>query len=1364
LDSIHGKETSLQGRDEGERETTRRKKEKTEEKIWRLISKFRQVLVREKDLDIFVQSDSASSETKQTLARRYSIRSLPLFCGYLMMPDVSRMSMRGMKEELMRLGHRVDGCVERDDIAARLVEARRTATTPIAPPVDSAGAFTYRLPVPESFKCPISGALMVEPVIDPDGHTYDRSNIERWLARNRKSPITRKPLKSEMLTPNRALADSIVAFKPMLELSKEEECDVEEQEAEEEEEEEDDEDLENWESVFVKFKKFWRRIARVAALHAHNTDALVEAEVEYFGHIMDELHSAHWDIKKPIERILSGVREVDLAAFDIDRNSKKQIAKLLEWVREEENKLARTGDNNLFDVTTVTTGSGCGAVDKALKQYDRICQILAWLTIDAASEKRDKMRQTVVDKLGPFLNKRHINILSAAQRLWVLADSEGGLSGLNTDGALQIQLQGINPLASEESGSQAQSTKIEMMSIKDMKEEVIRLGGNAKGCVERTDIQARLLEARAAHGGNAGETEMQVMRELVRHVHEYLSAGSEGLARKRARHNLRVLEVLAMPAEEWNPTRNLGIKQAQKHHLMWERMAHLTLAPDLAALSRHRMCPGGVEAEREAIFGLVLPRMEACGWSIKVPFLRFWEGERSKEALMRGLSDKNDIQLVSYVYDTYFAPLINRTSDGVISLDKQVEEFAKSRSDILTRITQLTSDKTYHNGIMRFEGVGISGERQTVLATFLPTIEQAGYAITPKIVLIWGGERDPETLFEGLDEKTRLLMQHVLQLLQQEEGVDLSSDDDNSQIPELPSCFEAEAATVAYLARVLPLNDGVDVIERQRQAHRMSFLLGKIITPMCGYGECESKVLCEVIDLIYQGERGKDVLLSRVSGAMARGKKLDFRSFILHVIQLLESEDVASLMAASKKDHSLKMTVWTRPNYEEFFDRNASTFRRIVQLCDKSCSEKFFSDRLFPGGVYREREVVMSEFVQTWTRFNWHLVDAINKMWSGQQNFSALCQDMTGGDVGSRYCVFRMLELYSEMGITSEQAQAPETLPSDGHPVSSTATVADAVEAKLAEKLAVMTVKELKQLAEDQHIVLRHCLEKGEMVDALAKAHASTRASRVGSLWCVSLGLVLRNTAGGVQVSGILSHGPSSVEKHDMLISIGGKGVSTAEAAMLCLEESKGEMLVEFSRGGGRVKEIVSISWISKDKSVSQSDSGMEAIAEKPLLFEIERDDDDELDSALGVSTQMSTGTALVKSTKGKLSTLTTPAGDQDKDKDEEELDAALRMWKSDHAVPDAKMEGLPKRIQDLTVQQVSLWLEAMELGDYVQVFRSNLIDGEVLTELDEKDLIEDFGMHNKFHRRLLAMCMSLAEAKAREGEEEISHLCSQGA
>ena len=57
-----------------------------------------------------------------------------------------------------------------------------------------------------------------------------------------------------------------------------------------------------------------------------------------------------------------------------------------------------------------------------------------------------------------------------------------------------------------------------------------------------------------------------------------------------------------------------------------------------------------------------------------------------------------------------------------------------------------------------------------------------------------------------------------------------------------------------------------------------------------------------------------------------------------------------------------------------------------------------------------------------------------------------------------------------------------------------------------------------------------------------------------------------------------------------------------------------------------------------------------------------------------------------------KLSTMRTPAGDEDKEEEEEEeeLDAVLRMWKSDHTVPDAKLEGLPKRIQDLTAQQAS--------------------------------------------------------------------------
>ena len=110
---------------------------------------------------------------------------------------------------------------------------------------------------------------------------------------------------------------------------------------------------------------------------------------------------------------------------------------------------------------------------------------------------------------------------------------------------------------------------------------------------------------------------------------------------------------------------------------MWERMAQLKLAPDLAAISRHRMCDGDVEAERKAMFEIVLPGMEKAGWNVKLAFLRFWEGERDREKLLQGLNDSSDRTLVKHVYDKYFAPLIKRKLGGV---EEQVESFYKGVS------------------------------------------------------------------------------------------------------------------------------------------------------------------------------------------------------------------------------------------------------------------------------------------------------------------------------------------------------------------------------------------------------------------------------------------------------------------------------------------------------------------------------------------------------------------------------------------------------------------------------------------------------------------------------------------------------------
>ena len=52
---------------------------------------------------------------------------------------------------------------------------------------------------------------MVDPVIDKEGNSFERREIETWLAAHGTSPITRTPMTIRDLTPNRALRDMIEA-------------------------------------------------------------------------------------------------------------------------------------------------------------------------------------------------------------------------------------------------------------------------------------------------------------------------------------------------------------------------------------------------------------------------------------------------------------------------------------------------------------------------------------------------------------------------------------------------------------------------------------------------------------------------------------------------------------------------------------------------------------------------------------------------------------------------------------------------------------------------------------------------------------------------------------------------------------------------------------------------------------------------------------------------------------------------------------------------------------------------------------------------------------------------------------------------
>ena len=62
---------------------------------------------------------------------------------------------------------------------------------------------------PAEFYCPISHCLMLEPVMDREGNTYERTSIEQWLTNHNTSPITRNSLNANHLAVNRALVGLI---------------------------------------------------------------------------------------------------------------------------------------------------------------------------------------------------------------------------------------------------------------------------------------------------------------------------------------------------------------------------------------------------------------------------------------------------------------------------------------------------------------------------------------------------------------------------------------------------------------------------------------------------------------------------------------------------------------------------------------------------------------------------------------------------------------------------------------------------------------------------------------------------------------------------------------------------------------------------------------------------------------------------------------------------------------------------------------------------------------------------------------------------------------------------------------------------
>lgn len=89
--------------------------------------------------------------------------------------------------------------------AAAVAKKRRKNAKAAAAAVAKVTAAQEAQSVPNEYLCPITMAIMVDPVFTQDGHTYERVAIEDWLQQRQTSPKTNAPLSDKRLVENHAL-------------------------------------------------------------------------------------------------------------------------------------------------------------------------------------------------------------------------------------------------------------------------------------------------------------------------------------------------------------------------------------------------------------------------------------------------------------------------------------------------------------------------------------------------------------------------------------------------------------------------------------------------------------------------------------------------------------------------------------------------------------------------------------------------------------------------------------------------------------------------------------------------------------------------------------------------------------------------------------------------------------------------------------------------------------------------------------------------------------------------------------------------------------------------------------------------------
>ena len=183
-----------------------------------------------------------------------------------------------------------------------------------------------------------------------------------------------------------------------------------------------------------------------------------------------------------------------------------------------------------------------------------------------------------MDKLGPYLQEQNISILNEAENLWALADSDGGLN-LDSLGSHTQQV-GENPPPRPRAAAAPKAAAKAAKTAKKDDAEVLPI--SFKGNRVRDSGRVEVLEETNLGDGNEAEDvgggdgddgaalaatsrEDAITRALTRRLHEYLRAGTNGIASKRAVYNSAVLTSLATPTHDWDPTSSQAIRIGQTY-------------------------------------------------------------------------------------------------------------------------------------------------------------------------------------------------------------------------------------------------------------------------------------------------------------------------------------------------------------------------------------------------------------------------------------------------------------------------------------------------------------------------------------------------------------------------------------------------------------------------------------------------------------------------------------------------------------------------------------------------------------------------------------------------------------------------------